>query len=461
MTEEKKIVKFKHDNEVIELEITEEFDAALSILNDTKESIFITGKAGTGKSTFLNYFVSQTKKSVAVLAPTGMAAINVDGETIHSFFGLPLGFVQPSSLRSNPITKLKVEALDVIVIDEISMVRADIIDGIDNLLRRYGDSTQPFGGKQMIFIGDLFQLPPIVDKGMKEIYYDFYKTPYFFSADIFKMYKMPYINFENVHRQKDQKFISVLNTVRERTVDLYEAIDILNEHVLSSKEGLIKEMVEKDTICLTTTNAKSKEINDYFLSKLQTKEQTYTARVVGNFLKNEFPTDQELTLKEGAKVMFIRNHPLRYYVNGDIGTVKKLHKNVIIIEKNGVDIKLDKDTWEKNKYVYKKPERDEENENQEKPKRGTVEKEVIGSFYQYPLKLAWSITVHKSQGQTYNRVFIDFHKGTFTSGQAYVALSRCRSLEGLMMKREIEFTDIILDDRVKKFYSLFKNVLDL
>lgn len=454
MEKTNELIEFQHKGETIKIKLTDEFEAALSILNETNESIFITGKAGCGKSTFLSYFVSQTEKSYAVLAPTGMAAINVEGETIHSFFKLPLGFVHGSNIRKkDPLMRQKLKTIDIFIIDEISMVRADILDGIDKILKSYCDDSKPFGGKQMIFIGDLFQLPPIVDNDMKDLYKEFYDTPYFFSADVFKNYRMPYVDFTIVHRQSDQKFIDVLNVVRERKGDLYLAIDTLNEHVLYGKQTLIEEMVEKDTICVTTTNKKSKEINDYFLDKLDTEIHIYNAHVEGEFTEKEYPTERELILKVGAKVMFLRNDPSKRFSNGDIGVVKYLDKYKVVVTKGDEDISLNRETWEKNKYEYTKSIVDGE--------EGKVEMKKIGGFVQYPLKLAWAITIHKSQGQTYNRVYIDFHNGTFTSGQAYVALSRCRSLDGMMLRREVRFTDIILDDRVRLFYDMFKNVFDM
>jgi ATP-dependent DNA helicase PIF1 len=450
MTEE--IVKFKDKKgEEFDLRITEEFRNGLDLLEKTNESLFITGKAGCGKSTLLNYFVSTTEKEVVVLAFTGLAAINVEGETIHSFFGFPLGFIDSTRIKPKNDLVSKLKSVDTIVIDEVSMVRADMIDAMDKALQVNRGDSRPFGGVQMVFIGDLYQLPPIVGKDIEEIYYKYYKTPFFFSAEVFLLYQIPYLNLETIHRQKDDKFIDILNSVRERSKDLYTVLEGLNDNVLLGKGALIKEMVEKDTICITTTNKKSKEINDYFLDKLKTEGFTYGAKIIGDYDKKSYPTNPELFLKVGSKVMFIRNDPKKMYVNGDVGIVEYLDKNTVVVKKGNIPIKLEKATWEKNKY---------EHTPSDDGGRGRIEKTLVGSFEQFPLKLAWSITIHKAQGQTYNRVFVDFHYGTFTSGQAYVALSRSRSLEGLLLKREVAVTDIILDDRIKQFYTMFKNIMD-
>lgn len=443
----------KHKGEDINLEITDEFQAALQILEETDNSIFITGKAGCGKSSLLNLFVQNTEKTVAVLAFTGLAAINVNGETIHSFFKFSVGLLDPYKIKFKKDLMYKLKEIDVIVIDEISMVRADFIDGINKSLQLHRGNDKPFGGVQMIFIGDLYQLPPIISDNEKRIYNEIYDSPYFFSARIFKDYSIPYINLTKVHRQTDETFINVLNTVRERTMNLSSALDVLNTRILDDKRALLNEMLNNETVCITTTNKKSAEINNYFLNNLKGKEFYYKAKITGDFTEKEYPTDSTLKLKLNSKVMFIRNDTQTYtYVNGDIGFVRELNDHFIIVEKNGLKIRLDREVWEKKKYNYIKSEDVEQ---------GRIDTQVIGKFEQYPIKLAWSNTIHKAQGQTYNRVFIDFDKGTFSSGQSYVALSRCRSLDGILMKRKMYVTDVILDDRVKQFYTMFTNVMDL
>lgn len=442
-------VKFYNKGEQIDLELTDEFNASLDILNNTNRSLFITGKAGCGKSTLLNYFVSQTDKVAAVVAFTGLAAINVEGETIHSFFGFPLGFIDPPKVRFKPKLKYKLRALDVIIVDEVSMVRADLIDAMDKSLRIHRNSDMPFGGVQMVFIGDLYQLPPIVETGLEKVYSQYYRTPYFFSADVFEYYKLPYINLSKIHRQKDEKFIEILNSVRERK-DLHKFLPELNKRISFD----LNEIRKGETICITTTNEKANEINRYFLDKLKTQNFGYKAQVTGDFDKSSYPTNEKLVLKEGAKVMFIRNDTdvPRRFVNGDIGIITHLSKTKIVVKKGDQEISIKPQTWEKYKYKYCPPETEDD-------EKGHVEKQKIGSFVQIPLKLAWAITIHKSQGQTYNKVFIDLHWGTFTSGQSYVALSRCRSLEGVSLKRGVKDGDIILDERIEEFYETFDNIM--
>ena len=443
------IVKFIDKGQEINLELTDEFQASLQILNETNESLFITGKAGCGKSTLLRYFVENTDKNVVVLAFTGLAAINVEGETIHSFFKLPIGFVDTTKIYRNKLLQQKLENVDVIVIDEISMVRADIIDAIDKSLRVNLDSIEPFGGKQMVFIGDLYQLPPIVGNDEKEIYDMHYESPFFFSAEVFSEYRMPYVNLEKIHRQNDDKFIAVLNCIRERNKYLKAAIKELNKRVRPD----IKDVVIGDTISLTTTNAKSKEFNENFLEKLPSKKFRYKAHVEGDYSKKEYPTDEILELKVGAKVMFIKNDTEgKTYVNGDVGIVDSLDNNNIFVKKGDFLIRVKRSDWEKYKYEYIKP--------QDGEKKGKFNKKTVGKFNQFPLKLAWSVTIHKSQGQTYDKVLIDFHNGTFTSGQSYVALSRCRSLEGVTLRRRMRESDVILDKRIHRFYDLFDNIME-
>lgn len=441
-------VEFHSKGEKINLELTDEFKAGLEILEKTNQSIFITGKAGCGKSTLLNYFVSQTDKNVVVLAFTGLAAINVGGETMHSFFGFPLGFIDLVRIKKNKNFKDKIRNVDVIVIDEISMVRADMIDAMDKALRIHKDDNKPFGGVQVIFMGDLHQLPPIIGNDINKIYFDQYSTPFFFSANVFMSYSMPYLNLEKIFRQKDQKFIDVLNSVRERDVNLYPSLEIINENVLKDKKKLAKEMVNGETICITTTNYKSKNINDYFLNRLTCDFYHFNAKITGDFSEKLYPTDNSLKLGVGCKVMLIRNEKEIGYVNGDIGIITEIDNSKIVVKIRGRKVFIKKATWENVKYEY--------NSNSI-----SIEKKVLGSFEQYPLKLAWSITIHKSQGQSYNRVFIDFGKGTFTSGQAYVALSRCRSLDGLMLNQPISVVDVKLDESIQTFYNMFDNVMKL
>lgn len=439
---------FRYEGENVTIELTEEFQKAYDLIENSNESFFVTGKAGTGKSTLLKYFRSQTNKKVAVLAFTGLAAINVNGQTLHSFFQFPIGFIYPNAVKFNSEIADLLRGVDILVVDEVSMIRADLMDAIDKSLRIHRGNELPFGGTQMVFIGDLYQLPPIIEKDLSDVYSKFYKTPYFFSADVFSFLRIPYINLEKIHRQSDPTFIEILNNVRERT-NLPETLAKLNQRV-SSFANEIDDMWNGDTVVVSTTNKKVKEINDFFLDRLKTKPTTFNALVKGDFDIKSYPTEERLVLKEGAKVMFIKNDKDHAYVNGDIGIITKVNPFTIEVKLKGAVITVTKQTWEKHKYQYHK--------SAVEGQRGSVEKKLIGTFEQYPLKLAWAITVHKSQGQTFSKIFIDLHTGSFTSGQTYVALSRCKTLEGIKLLRAIEERDIILDNRIHEFVNAFEAI---
>lgn len=439
------ITTFRYEGEDITIELTEEFEKAHHLIEHTNESFFVTGKAGTGKSTLLKYFRSQTKKNVAVVAFTGLAAINVDGQTIHSFFLFPIGFIHPNAVKVNPELEKILCTLDTIVVDEVSMLRADLMDAIDKSLRIHRRIEKPFGGTQMIFIGDLYQLPPIIEKDLNDVYNRYYKTPYFFSADVFSHMKLPYINLEKIHRQNDPEFIGILNSIRERT-NINKALERLNKNVSYN----FNDMKEGETVVLSTTNAKVREINSFFLDNLTAQTYSFSAQVTGDFDPKSYPTEERLFLKEGAKIMFIKNDPDKYYVNGDIGIITKITPFSIEVKCRGSVIKIKKQKWEKFKYKYVASENEDE--------RGSVQKKTTGSFEQYPIRLAWAITVHKSQGQTYNKVFIDLHTGSFTSGQTYVALSRCKTLDGIKLQRPIKDSDVILDQRITEFFKTFQTI---
>jgi ATP-dependent DNA helicase PIF1 len=440
---------FTYNGEEMVIELTEEFEKAYDRMEFGDRSFFITGKAGTGKSTLLKMFRAKTKKNVAVVAFTGLAAINVDGVTIHSFFKFPLGFIHSNQVKIDKDIQDLTRDIDTIIIDEVSMLRADIMDAIDKSLRINRDKPEPFGGVQMIFIGDLYQLPPIVEKELSDVYSKYYKTPYFFSADVFDFMKLPYINLEKIHRQSDPEFIEILNNIRERK-NLSSTLEKLNKNVVKSMQEQYKELKDGDTVVLSTTNEKVREVNQFFLDKIDLMAHSFDANVKGDFDMKSYPTEDRLFLKEGAKVMFIKNDPDKCYVNGDIGIITKLTSFSIEVKCKGGTLIVKKHKWEKTKYKYVPSEIE--------GKKGTVERVVVGEFEQYPLRLAWAITIHKSQGQTYNKVLIDFHKGSFTSGQTYVALSRCKSLEGIQLQRKIEQSDIILDHRITEFARTFENV---
>lgn len=441
-----KTATFKYEGEDFTIQLTDEFEKTFKLMEETDQSFFITGKAGSGKSTLLKYFRAETKKRVAVVAFTGLAAINVEGQTIHSFFGFPLGFIHQNAIKLKDDMIALLKSLDTIIVDEVSMLRADLMDAIDKSLRIHRNIEKPFGGCQMIFIGDLYQLPPIIEKELADVYSKYYISPYFFSADVFNKMKLPYVNLEKIHRQTDPEFIEVLNSVRERE-NLPKALARLNKNV----EYNFKDIKEGETVVLSTTNEKVREIISFFLSKINTPEFIYEAFISGNFDPKSYPTEEKLLFKEGSKVMFIKNDPDHQFVNGDIGIITKLTPFSIEVKCKGSTILVRQQKWEKMNYKYVPS--DNVNE------KGTVQKNVVGTFEQYPLRLAWAITIHKSQGQTYNSVFIDLHTGSFTSGQTYVALSRCRYLDGIKLQRPITERDVILDKRITEFSRMFSSII--
>lgn len=444
MNEVKK-VKFHYEGEEVEIELTDEFAKAIDLLENTNQSFFITGKAGTGKSTLLRYFRSITEKRNAVVAFTGLAAINVNGQTIHSFFLFPVGFIHPNQVKIKEDLIFLLRNIDVLIVDEVSMLRADLMDAIDKSLRIHRNSDKSFGGVQMIFIGDMYQLPPIVEKDLVDVYAKYYKTPYFFSADVFSHMKLPLINLERIHRQNDPVFIDILNNIRERK-NLPSTLARLNQNVSYD----FNQIKEGETVVLSTTNEKVREINTFFLNKLTTEVYSFPATIKGDFDPKSYPTEERLVFKEGAKVMFVKNDPDKFYVNGDIGIITRLLPFSIEVKCKGCTFIVKQQKWEKIKYKYVPSEIEGE--------RGSVQKNIVGSFEQYPLRLAWAITVHKSQGQTYNSVFIDLHTGSFTSGQTYVALSRCKTLDGIKLQRPIRESDIILDHRISEFSNAFQKI---
>lgn len=437
-------IQFVAGNEIITIKKTEEFENAVDILDGTNKSVFITGKAGTGKSTLLKYFKSKSKKDVAVLAFTGLAAINVGGETIHSFFKFPLGFVEKKSINSNDKIAMVIRSVNTIVLDEVSMIRADLMDAINISLQKNRQNTLPFGGVQMIFIGDLHQLPPIVEQDLLPVYSRYYKTPFFFSADVFNTNKVVKVDLQKIHRQNDQLFVDILNDLREKK-HTHAVVKMLNMNVVDNE--FMKSLQASDYVVLCTTNSKTRQINDFYMSKLKTPIFQYNAKISGLYDPISYPTDEVLDLKEGCKVIFIRNdNQFKAYVNGDVGIVKRLTKSSILVESKGKMINVEMGKWDKFKYDTKYEEIRNEDGTVEKKK--VLVKNLVGSFEQYPLKLAWAISIHKSQGQTYDKVLIDFDKGCFTSGQAYVALSRCRTLQGIKLRRPMLESDVILDRRI-------------
>lgn len=424
------------------LSLSHEFKEILDQLEYSKNNIFITGRAGTGKSTLLQIFRDTTRKRIVVLAPTGIAALNVKGQTIHSFFGFP-----PKMMDQKDIVKRKNYRLfcnvDMIIIDEISMVRADLIDNIDRFLRINRGINRPFGDVQMIFFGDLFQLPPVVSTPFEKQYFStFYPSPYFFDARVFDEWDMRIIELHEVYRQKEKAFINLLERIRTQSFD-YDDIMSLNERCVPIPD-------EKSYyITLCSRNDIAQHINDSELQKIPMPSITHTGLITGLFDIKLIPADLQLTIKEGAQVMFVKNDTQKRYVNGTIGIVSQCTENDILVsvEKDNGDteiISIEKEIWEIVKY----------DKDPTDPSR--IVSQVVGTFQQYPIKLAWAITIHKSQGKTFDKVIIDLGKGAFESGQTYVALSRCKTFEGIVLANPVTPRDIILDDRITEYYGQIK-----
>jgi hypothetical protein len=429
-----------------ELDFNEEFASAFEALENTGQHMYVTGKAGTGKSTLLQYFRQKTSKNVAVLAPTGVAAINIKGQTIHSFFGFKPD-VTPESVGNMPVRKRKrkmYRELDAVIIDEVSMVRADLMDCVDIFLRLYGpDEGRPFGGIQMIFFGDLFQLPPVVGRGEEDIFKTHYLTPYFFSSRVFESLDFKILQLKKIYRQKDEHFIRLLNAVRDDSVEHHhwEALNrcFKPDHQFSPEDFYI---------VLTTTNSLAEGVNNQHLQSLSGNLKIYQGTVSGKFERKSLPTPEVLELKSGAQVMMLTNDPDKRWVNGSLGRIVRVVEeiggiDVIMVElENGIQVDVKKHTWEIYQYYF-----DEVN--------NSLGSKVIGHFTQYPLKLAWAVTIHKSQGQTFDRVIIDVGWGTFSHGQMYVALSRCTSLEGIVLKQPLAQRHILMDERILQFMRKF------
>lgn len=419
------------------IEINKEMQLAKKLIETTNENVFLTGNAGTGKTTFLNLLRTQTAKRMVVLAPTGVAAINAKGQTIHSFFQLPFTpFLPEYKKEKGQIKKDKINifrTIDLLVIDEISMVRADLLDAIDDRLREYRKQKySPFGGVQCLFIGDLQQLPPVVRDEDWALMQKHYSTPFFFSSKALQESSYVTIELKKIYRQADEKFISILNEVRNNHLSM-ESLNELNKHYLPEYEP------KEGEIFLTTHNKIADAFNEKKLNELEEESNIYNAIIKDRFPESMYPVDESLELKIGAQVMFTRNNREANYYNGKIGTIIDLseHKITIKCKEDAFPIVAERETWENTEIKIDKESKDQY-------------EEVVGSFSQFPLRLAWAITIHKSQGLTFDRAIIDAI-ASFSHGQVYVALSRCKSLDGMVLKSPIKLESIITDLNVTRY----------
>lgn len=420
----------------INFEVTEEIKTVLETLENSNQNMFLTGKAGTGKSTLLQYFRATTQKSPVVIAPTGVAAVNVQGQTIHSFFGWGIT-ITPERVRKVSYQKAQIyRKMKMLIIDEISMVRADIFDCIDKFLRlNTGKPDQPFGGVQLVVIGDLYQLPPVVKGEEKRLFETKYTSPFFFSTDGFLKGKFRKFELSNVFRQRDEHFVGALNAIREGRPE-QEHIQLINGSVIDEEPEDFDNYVH-----LVTTNKMAKEINDTKMEILPSNPLTYNGVLFGNFKEKDAPTDIELNLKAEAQIMLLNNDKSGRWVNGDVVKILKTNTNSIEVEftDKTFDV-IEQFTWETVRFIF-----DEEEQK--------IVPTIVGSFTQIPAKPAWAMTIHKAQGKTFEKLFVDLGTGAFAEGQTYVALSRCKTLDGLKLASPITVDDIFVNKQVREFMS--------